>query len=231
MFQIAAHEEIVPLEQLYEYCRIARKILTGPHAVGRVIARPFVGTCRDDFKRTANRHDFSLEPTGITMLDAIKAAGKTVYAIGKINDIYAGRGTTEYVYTHSNEEGMQKTMEALDKDFEGLCFTNLVDFDMLYGHRRDVEGYAKAYAAFDEWLGRFMEKMGPDDVVMITADHGCDPADTHHTDHTREYIPYLAYGKNIEPKNYGTQPTFSAIAATITDYLGVPYACPGKVLK
>ncbi|MBO4888225.1 MAG: phosphopentomutase [Firmicutes bacterium] len=231
VFQIAANEALVPPELLYEYCRIARNILTGPHAVGRVIARPFIGTCKEDFKRTANRHDFSLEPTGETMLDAIKAAGQTVYAIGKINDIYAGRGVTEYVYTHSNTEGMEKTMEALSKDFEGLCFTNLVDFDMLYGHRRDITGYAKAYAQFDEWLGEFMKKMGPEDIVMITADHGCDPGDQHHTDHTREYIPYLAYGKALEPKNYGTQPTFAAIAATITDYLGVPYTCKGKVLK
>ena len=220
VFQIAAHEEL-----------IARGILRGKHAVGRVIARPFIGTCKEDFKRTANRHDFSLEPPAETMLDAIKAAGQTVYAIGKINDIFAGIGTTEYVYTHSNTEGMEKTMEALDKDFTGLCFTNLVDFDMLYGHRRDVNGYAKAYAEFDTWLAEFMKKMGPDDVVIVTADHGCDPADTHHTDHTREYIPYLAYGKNIEPKKYGTQPTFAAIAATITDYLGVPYTCRGKVLK
>lgn len=231
VFQIAANEALVPPEQLYEYCRIARKILTGPHAVGRVIARPFVGTCKEDFKRTANRHDFSLEPPKPTVLDAIKAAGKTVYAIGKINDIFAGVGTTEFVYTHSNTEGMEKTMEALDKDFEGLCFTNLVDFDMLYGHRRDVEGYARAYAEFDGWLAEFMKKMGPEDVVIITADHGCDPADHHHTDHTREYIPYLAYGQNIEPKNYGTQPTFAAIAATIADYLGVPYECRGAVLK
>ncbi|MBQ9592281.1 MAG: phosphopentomutase [Lachnospiraceae bacterium] len=231
VFQIAANEALVPPEKLYEYCRIAREILTGPHAVGRVIARPFVGTCKEDFKRTANRHDFSLLPPRDTVLDAVKKAGKTVYAIGKINDIFAGAGITEYVYTHSNEEGMQRTLEALDKDFEGICFTNLVDYDMLYGHRRDVTGYAKAFTVFDEWLAGFMDKMQEDDIVIITADHGCDPADTHHTDHTREYVPFIMYGKKVKARNYLTQPTFAAIAATVADFLGVDYECNGAVLR
>ncbi len=229
VFQIAANEAVVPLETLYEYCRIARKILTGPHAVGRVIARPFVGDSPETFKRTANRHDFSLTPPSPTMLDAISGAGKTVYSIGKIYDIFAGEGITEYVYTHGNTEGMQKTFEALDKDFEGLCFTNLVDFDMLYGHRQDVEGYAKAFAEFDAWLPAFIEKMRPDDVLMITADHGCDPGDNH-TDHTREYIPLLMYGKNVQTRNFGTRTTFADIAATVCNYLDVPYECDGTVM-
>ncbi len=229
VFQIAAHEEIVPLEQLYEYCRMARNILTGPHAVGRVIARPFVGTCAADFKRTANRHDFSLEPPAETILDAVKASGKTVFSIGKIFDIFAGKGITEYVYTHGNTEGMEKTLEALDKDFTGLCFTNLVDFDMLYGHRQDIHGYASAFAEFDGWLEGFISKMRPDDVVMITADHGCDPGDDH-TDHTREYVPLVMYGPNLKPQNFGTQPTFAAIAATVAGLLDVPYTCKGKAL-
>lgn len=229
VLQIAAHEEIVPLEELYEICRKVRKIMSGKHAVGRVIARPFLGTNRDDFYRTPHRHDFSVEAPGKTMLDAISDEGKTVYAIGKINDIFVGRGITEFVYTSGNTEGMQRTLEALDKDFEGLCFTNLVDFDMLYGHRQDVPGYAKAFAEFDTWLPSFMEKMGEEDVLMITADHGCDPGDSH-TDHTREYIPLLMYGKQIAPQNYGTRKTFSDIAATVTKLLGVPYECPGEAI-
>ncbi|MBR1757957.1 MAG: phosphopentomutase [Lachnospiraceae bacterium] len=231
VFQIAANEALVPTEQLYEYCRIARKILTGKHGVGRVIARPFIGTSAENFKRTANRHDFSLDPPKPTVLNAAKDAGLDVYAIGKINDIFAGSGVTEYVYTHSNTEGMQLTMDALEKDFHGICFTNLVDFDMLYGHRRDITGYAKAYAEFDGWLAEFLPKMKAEDIVIITADHGCDPADKHHTDHTREYIPFLMAGPSVKPANYGTQPTFAAIAATVADYLGIPYECEGKVLR
>lgn len=227
VFQIAANEAVVPPETLYEYCRIARRILTGKHAVGRVIARPFVGNSRDEFKRTANRHDFSLEPPKDTVLDAIVNAGKTVYAVGKINDIFAGQGITEYVYTHSNTEGLQITLDALDKDFEGLCFVNLVDFDSQYGHRQDIDGYAKAFREFDDWLPKFTERMRDDDVLMITADHGCDPGDDH-TDHTREYVPFILYGKNVIPGNYGTCPTFSCIAATVAEYLGVPFECEGQ---
>ena len=228
VFQIAAHEDIVPTEQLYDYCRAARKILTGPHAVGRVIARPFTGAY--PFTRTANRHDFSLEPPGDTLLDALKAAGKTVYAVGKIADIFADRGVTEKVYTHSNAEGMARASEALQKDFEGLCFINLVDYDMLYGHRRDIDGYARAFAAFDDFLPSFTSAMRQDDLLMITADHGCDPGYTATTDHTREYTPLIVYGKDVTPGDRGTQPTFAAIAATAAAYLGVPFSCPGKSL-
>lgn len=226
VFQIAAHEDIVPLENLYEYCRIAREILTGDHAVGRVIARPFVGE-HSDFRRTANRHDFSLEPPKETLLDAVSDSGKTVYAIGKIYDIFAGKGVSEYVFTHSNTEGMSLTAQALNKDFEGLCFTNLVDYDMLYGHRQDVDGYAKAFSEFDSWLCGFIKSMKPDDVLMITADHGCDPGDRH-TDHTREYTPLVVHGEKIKPVNLGTRKSFADIAATVAEYLGVSFSCDGE---
>lgn len=225
VFQIAAHEETVPLEDLYEYCRIARKILTGKHAVGRVIARPFTGT-PGNYTRTANRHDFSLLPPKQTLLDALSAAGKTVYAIGKINDIFAGSGVTEKVYTHSNTEGMKYALEALDKDFEGLCFVNLVDFDMLYGHRQDIDGYAAAFSEFDSWLETFIGSMGEEDVLFITADHGCDPGDDH-TDHTREHIPLVVYGKPVAPVNLGTRKGFCDIAATVAEYLGISYRGDG----
>ena len=228
VFQIAAHESIVPTEQLYEYCRMARKILTGEHAVGRVIARPFMGEY--PFTRTANRHDFSLEPPAETLLDAVKAAGKTVYAVGKIADIFADKGVTEKVYTHSNAEGMERAYEALSKDFEGLCFINLVDYDMLYGHRRDIDGYAKALAAFDDFLPKFTAAMGEDDLLMITADHGCDPGYTRTTDHTREYTPLIVYGKDVAPGNAGTRPTFADIAATAAKYLRVEFPCVGSSL-
>ena len=223
VFQIAAHEELVPLESLYEYCRIAREILTGEHGVGRVIARPFVGEI-GSFKRTPNRHDFSILPPKPTMLDAISASGKDVIAIGKITDIFVGQGITRSTFTHSNTEGMEKTMEVLlDPTFtEGLCFTNLVDFDMLYGHRQDVDGYAAALAEFDAFLPDFIDKMGEEDILMITADHGCDPGDTS-TDHTREYTPLIIYGKGISPANYGTKDGFSTIARYVTETLGVPY--------
>ena len=226
VFQIAAHEELVPPEQLYEYCRTARKILTGKHAVGRVIARPFIGT-PGDFKRTSNRHDFSLEPPSETLLDALKSEGKTVYAVGKINDIFAGCGVTKMVYTHGNTEGMERALEALDMDFEGLCFINLVDFDMLYGHRQDVDGYAAAFAEFDRWLPSFTAKMKEDDLLMITADHGCDPGDSH-TDHSREYTPLIVYGKRVKPVNLGTRTGFCDIAATAAEYLDSPYRGAGK---
>ncbi len=226
VFQIAAHEDVVPPEKLYEYCRIAREILCGDNAVGRVIARPFEGEY-PEFRRTANRHDFSLEPPKETLLDALKKSGKTVFAIGKIYDIFAGKGISEYVFTSSNADGMNKTLDTVEKDFEGLCFVNLVDYDMLYGHRQDVDGYARAFAEFDEWLPRFIGKMRDDDVLMITADHGCDPGDSH-TDHTREYTPLIVYGKNIRPVNLGTRESFADIAATVADYLEIPFECDGK---
>ena len=227
VFQIAAHEEVVPLEKLYEYCRIARAQLQGKHGVGRVIARPFVGQ-PGSFKRTPNRHDYSLEPTGVTLLDAVKAAGKASIGVGKIYDIFAGRGTTEHVYNKSNANGMEHAMHYAEKDFEGLCFVNLVDFDMAFGHRRDPEGYANALNEFDAWLPSLLEKLGEDDIVMITADHGCDPCFTETTDHTREYVPLVIMGKAVKPVNLGTRASFADIAATVAELLNVKLDTPGE---
>ncbi len=226
VFQIAAHEDIVPPETLYEYCRMAREILVGDHAVGRVIARPFVGNY-PDFTRTSNRHDFSVEPLKETLLDAIKSANKTVYAVGKIFDIFAGKGVTQKVFTTSNLDGIEKTLKALDTDFNGLCFINLVDFDMLYGHRQDINGYAKALTEFDRYLPEITSKMRDGDILVITADHGCDPGDNS-TDHTREYTPLIVYGKSVKPINLGTRKTFADIAATVADYLDVDFKCDGE---
>jgi phosphopentomutase len=221
VFQVAAHEDVVSNEQLYEYCRIAREILVGEHGVGRVIARPFAGTS-GNYARTSGRHDFSILPPKDTMLDVLKNAGKDVIAVGKIKDIFAGQGITEAVYTANNAEGIERTLEYMDKDFEGLCFVNLVDYDMLYGHRRDIDGYAKAVTYFDTKLTDIIDKMRDDDVLMITADHGCDPSYLATTDHTREYTPFIMYGKNVEPINFGTRKTFADIAATVLQYLNVP---------
>ena len=227
VFQIAAHEEIVPPEQLYEYCRAARKILQGKHGVGRVIARPFIGS-HGNYTRTANRHDFSLEPPAQTMLDAISGAGLDSLAVGKIFDIFAGRGITRHVYTKSNADGMAKTLTYAAEPFHGLCFVNLVDFDMLYGHRRDVDGYAKALSEFDAWLPQLQTLMQPEDLLLITADHGCDPAYSASTDHTREYVPLLALGQQVQSGNLGIRASFSDVAATVCQALGVDYATPGK---
>ena len=227
VFQIAAHEDVVPVEQLYEYCRIARRILRGKHGVGRVIARPFIGSS-GNYTRTANRHDFSLEPPKKTMLDAFRDGGLDSIAVGKIYDIFAGQGTTEHIYTKGNTDGMAKTMAYADKDFHGLCFINLVDFDMLYGHRRNIDGYAAALTEFDGWLAEFMQKMGPEDLVMITADHGCDPAYLATTDHTREYIPLLILGAGVKPVNLGVRPRFADIAATICDIFNLPLDTEGE---
>ena len=226
VFQIAAHEELVPPEQLYEYCRMARAILTGENAVGRVIARPFVGTPETGFTRTANRHDFSLEPPARTMLDAISQAGMDVIGVGKIWDIFAGRGVTEKQLIQGNTDGMAKTMALADRDFHGLCFVNLVDFDMLYGHRQDPDGYARALTEFDRWLPGFRAKLRPEDLVLITADHGCDPSDQS-TDHTREYTPLVAFGPAVKPANLGTRGCFADTAATVAEYLGVSLKTPG----
>lgn len=226
VFQIAAHEDVVPLEQLYEYCRIARKLLQGRHGVGRVIARPFVGSS-GNYKRTANRHDYSLEPPKATLLDALKAAGKASIGVGKIYDIFAGQGLTEHVYNKSNANGMEHTMNYARRDFEGLCFVNLVDFDMVYGHRRDIDGYAKALSEFDAWLPGFLAELGPEDLVMITADHGCDPGYTATTDHTREYVPLLILGQGVKEGNLGTRESFADVAATIAELLGVNFDTPG----
>ena len=228
VFQVAANEEHIPLQELYDACHKARQILRGKHGVGRVIARPYVGNSVDGFKRTSNRHDYSLEPPRSTMLDAIKAAGLDSIAVGKIHDIFAGYGDTEYVYNKSNANGMEHTSHYAARDFHGLCFVNLVDFDMVYGHRRDIDGYANALTEFDAWLGGFLPALGEDDLVMITADHGCDPAYTATTDHTREYVPLLILGKAVKPGSLGTRKSFADIAATVTELLGVDYDTPGQ---
>lgn len=220
VFQVAAHEDIIPVEKLYEYCEIARKMLVDKYGVGRVIARPFNGEY--PFTRTPRRHDFSLEPPAETMLDCIKNAGLDVLSVGKIIDIFAGRGITGFVRTVNNEDGMDKTVEFVKKDFNGLCFTNLVDFDMVYGHRNDVHGYAAAATAFDKRLKEFIPLLKEDDMVIITADHGCDPA-TPSTDHSREYVPMLIFGKKIKNGiDLKTRKGFCDISATVLEYLGVP---------
>ena len=213
VFQIAAHESHVPVAKLYEYCSIARNILQGEHAVGRVIARPFT-TVNGEYKRTENRHDYSLTPPKATAMDAIGEAGLDVISIGKIFDIFSGAGIKKSLPTHNNGEGMQTLLEVQKTDFQGLCFANLVDFDMLYGHRQDIDGYAAALSAFDAWLPEFISDMREGDLLMITADHGCDPGDNS-TDHTREYVPFLMYGAEIEPENLGTILGFDYIAKTV----------------
>ncbi len=220
VFQIAAHEEVVPVPELYRCCEIARELLTGEHGVGRVIARPFVGTF-PDFTRTANRHDYSLQPPAPTLLDAVSAAGLDCIGVGKINDIFAGRGITEYVRTKSNADGMEKTFAYAQRDFNGLCFVNLVDFDMVFGHRNNVDGYANALTEFDRQLGELMPLLREEDLLIITADHGCDPS-TPSTDHSREHVPMVAWGRGIRAgANLGTRDTYAHIAATVADYLGV----------
>lgn len=223
VFQIAAHEEVIPLEELYRACETAREILTGEYAVGRVIARPFAGEY--PFKRTENRRDFSLKPPR-TLLNILKEAGKDVISVGKINDIFAGEGITRAVTAHKNEEGMAALAACAKEDFDGLCFVNLVDFDMLYGHRNDAPGYARALNAFDAFLPSLLSRMRRGDLLIVTADHGCDPS-TPSTDHSREYVPVLAYGDGVKAVNLGTRGTFSDVAATVADYLEVPYSLCG----
>lgn len=229
VFQVAAHEDIVPVEQLYAYCQIAREMLKGDHSVGRVIARPFIGE-PGHFVRTSRRHDFSLEPPQETMLDQLKAEGYDVLAVGKINDIFAGRGITEFVRTDGNEDGINKMLQYMEKDFRGLCFVNLVDYDMLYGHRNDVDGYAKALTYFDSRLPEILDRLREEDVLMITADHGCDPS-TPSTDHSREYTPLVMYGKQIPAGiNYGTRESFADIGATVLTCLGLCPHISGKAI-
>ena len=221
VFQIAAHEEIIPRERLYEMCRIARKQLVGDHAVGRVIARPFVGSGKGHFTRTAGRRDFSLEPVGTTMLDVLKAAGKDVLGVGKIEDIFALRGLTGSNHAAGNPACIDATLDYMKQDFDGLLFVNLVDFDMVYGHRRDVEGYGKALEYFDQRLPEIQALMGENDLLIITADHGCDPS-FHGTDHTREYVPILCWQKGMTRLHpLGTRATYADIAATVCDYFGL----------
>lgn len=220
VLQIAAHEDIVPIEELYRYCEIAREVCSGEHGVGRVIARPFEGEY-PNYKRTSRRHDYSLLPPKDTMLDCLKDDGFDVIAVGKISDIFAGKGVTQAVRTANNAEGIERTIEATKKDFNGLCFTNLVDFDMIYGHRNDVDGYAKALTYFDEKLPELIDALRDEDILMITADHGCDPS-TPSTDHSREHTPLVMYGNNIRAGvNLGTRESFSDISATILDYFGL----------
>ena len=226
VLQIAAHEAVVPVEELYRYCEAARKICTGRFGVGRIIARPFEGEW--PYQRTSRRHDYSLEPPKKTMLDYIKEAGMEVLAVGKINDIFAGRGITKMVRTANNEEGMDRTLEYAGERFHGLCFTNLVDYDMLYGHRNDVDGYAKALTRFDERLPELLNALGEEDLLMITADHGCDPS-TPSTDHSREYTPLVIAGAPVKNGvNLGTRASFADIAATILDYLGAEGETDGE---
>ena len=229
VFQIAANEAVVPIDELYDICAKARELLKGDVGVGRVIARPFEGDCAANFKRTPRRHDYSLQPPRATMLDAISAAGRQVIAVGKIHDIFAGQGVTETIRTSGNTDGLRVTKQLLSRDFTGLAFVNLVDFDMLYGHRRDVPGYAAATAEFDSFLPEFMAGMQPEDVLMITADHGCDPSYLKTTDHTREYVPYLIYGQGVQPGvDLGTRLGFGAIANTVCDALGICAQLDGK---
>lgn len=220
VLQIAAHESIIPIEELYQYCEIAREICTGEWGVGRIIARPFEGEA-PNFTRTSRRHDYSLLPPKTTALDALKESQYDVIGIGKIFDIFAGKGITNAIRTKNNEEGIEQTIEWIKKDFNGLCFINLVDFDMIYGHRNDVDGYANALSYFDKNLSRITEEMKEDDILIITADHGCDPS-TESTDHSREYVPCMVYGNKIKPGvNLGTRNSFADIGSTILDYFNV----------
>jgi phosphopentomutase len=230
VFQIAAHEEVIPLPRLYEMCEKARELLKDEYAVGRVIARPFIGT-NGDYKRTSNRRDFSLKPLKKTMLEVIKENGKNVMAVGKIEDIFAGVGITEAVHTKSNSDGVDKTLEYMAAGKKGLIFSNLVDFDMLYGHRNDVEGYANALLEFDSRLPEIMKAMKATDVLIVTADHGCDPT-TSSTDHSREYIPILVYGEKIKKGyNLGIRTGFCDIGATVLDLLGMNVEIEGNSFK
>lgn len=232
VLQIAAHVGVVPLEELYRICETLRAELVGENeGVGRIIARPFVDDGEGGFKRTADRRDYSLAPPAVLLPEAIKSAGKDSISVGKISDIFAGVGFTEAQRTHGNEEGMAVTSEYLGKDFNGLCFVNLVDFDMTWGHRRDAEGYAEGLSAFDKWLGGALASLREDDVLMITADHGCDPAYLATTDHTREYTPLLIYGKGVAPVNFGTRECFADISATVAELLGVEFDGAGKAIE
>ena len=219
VFQIAAHEDLVPVEELYRYCEMARRLLVGKHGVGRVIARPFAG--EHPFVRTPRRHDFSLQPPKKTMADLLNERNLATISVGKIYDIFAGRGFSESNLTVSNNDGMEQTLRIADRDFEGLCFVNLVDFDSAYGHRNDAAGYAAAMTAFDGYLGKLLPKLREDDLLILTADHGCDPS-TPSTDHSREYTPLLIYGASVRAGvNLGTRETFADIGKTVLDYFGI----------
>jgi phosphopentomutase len=234
VFQIAAHEDIVPLENLYAYCRIVRNILNGQHAVGRVIARPFKGTPGKFERHNAARKDFSVAPPAETLLDLLEQKGFVTVGIGKIGDLFGHRGLSAEIHTHSNEDGVDRTLESMKKyrKQRGLIFVNLVDFDMLYGHRRNVGGYAQALQAFDRRIPQILHTMSPDDLLIITADHGCDPSHQAHTDHTREYVPLLVYGEEIRKDvNLGIRSTFADCGQTIADILGAGKLAFGKSFK
>jgi phosphopentomutase len=226
VFQLACHEDIYPIEKQYEMCLIAREILQGEHAVSRVIARPFAGK-EGEFYRTSNRKDFSLTPNEDTILDMISRHGQDVIGVGKIYNIFSGRGITRDIHTSSNAEGIEWINKLQGEDFNGLCFVNLVDFDMVYGHRNDIDGYAKALSVFDEALLDILCDMRDGDLYIITADHGCDPK-TPSTDHSREYVPILCFGVNVKPGFIGTRESFADIGATVCEYLGVPGPANGK---
>ena len=219
VFQIAAHEDVYPINELYRICKVARKVIDkGNYNIGTVIARPFVGTANDNYKRTYNRRDFEATTFAETMLDVLTENGRTVYAIGKIEDLFVGRGITDSVHTEGNADGIEKNILALKNSNYDLIFTNLVDFDMLYGHRNDVEGYGKALEYFDSKLPEIIENLKQDDILIITADHGCDPS-TPSTDHSREYIPVIVYGKSLKSNiDLGIRKTYADISATVLDY-------------
>ena len=229
VFQIAAHEDVIPVEKLYEMCEIAREMLVGDNLIGRVIARPFVGEV-GDFKRTPNRKDYAIDPPGKTMLDYLKEKGKDVISVGKINDIFNGFGITEKYKTVSNLDGINKTIELINKDFEGLLFTNLVDFDMMYGHRNDVLGYGNAISEFDSKIPEIIESLREDDLLILTADHGCDPT-TEGTDHTREHIPLIVFGKNAKASDLGIRDSFTDIGKTILDIFEIENDLHGVSFK
>ena len=231
VFQIAANEDVIPLEELYKMCEIAREMLVGDKMVGRVIARPFKGNKKGEFVRTANRHDYALEPFSKTALEYIAEAGLPVVAVGKIKDIFTGKGVTEAVSIKDNMDGVNKTIDMMKSHKNGFIFTNLVDFDMKFGHRNDVEGYARALEEFDNRLKEIKETLGENDVLILTADHGCDPT-TESTDHSREYIPLIVYGKNLkENVNLGTREGFSDIGKTVLDLLNIENELVGKSFK
>ncbi|KEZ88908.1 phosphopentomutase [Clostridium sulfidigenes] len=231
VFQIAANEDVIPLEELYNMCKIAREMLVGDKMVGRVIARPFKGMKKGEFVRTANRHDYALEPFNKTALEYVSEAGLPMAAVGKIKDIFTGKGVTESVSIKDNMDGVDKTLQMMKSHSNGFIFTNLVDFDMKFGHRNDVEGYAKALEEFDDRLPEIKEALGDNDVLIITADHGCDPT-TEGTDHSREYVPVLVYGRNLkEDINLGTRNGFCDIGKTILDLLDIENDLVGKSFK
>lgn len=229
VFQIAAHEEVISIDELYKMCEIAREMLVGDNLIGRVIARPFVGEV-GAFKRTPNRRDYAIDPPGKTMLDYLKEDGKDVISVGKIYDIFNGFGITEKVKTVNNLDGINKTIEFMKKDFNGLLFTNLVDFDMMYGHRNDVNGYANAISEFDSKIPEIIDNMREDDLLILTADHGCDPT-TEGTDHTREQIPLVVYGKKAKASDLGVRDSFTDVGKTILDVFGIENDLHGKSFK